>query len=428
MVNITDNEIIENSPLNYGKKEVVPDFHRDLSREILEFLGKVPKFVIGIDGIRRVGKTTLMKQILNIFCDDGKKVSYYSFDIKSYQTPENLEKVIKYFVSISGISVVCLDEIGKIDDWAGIIKKYYDRNNITFIISDSTSLSIKKGKESLAGRILNFTLQPLSFGEYLELTGIKKEKLKLNLLNPVCREFFKPKLEKFLIKGSYPELAFIDDEKMIKNYVKNSTIDKIIFDDIPEIFNVRHRSKLMDLFNYISYYTSDIIQEKSLSKLLGISEPTVSDYINYLEESHLVKRIFTESNFSKSLRKIKKIFVETSSIYYNTSRDISIGKLNETAVYDKIRNFKPLTFRDNFKREVDFIINADKKNKIAIEVKSTDTVIQVHLNNLIYYLKNNKNAVGIVLYNGLYDLKIIDNIKIFFVPLSTFLSSDLIFG
>ncbi len=427
MPNISFEEVISNSPLNSGQKEAVPIYKRHLTAEITDFITKMPKFIVAVDGLRRVGKTTVLKQVLNKILDKGfRKVYFFSFDRRNHQTPEMLEQVLKIFTDKNPDPVICLDEIGKIDDWAGVLKKYYDRNQAAFLISGSAAISVKKGKESLAGRMLNYTLSPMGFDEYLELKNVKTEKLVLNLNKPECITQYKNYLEDFLIKGSYPELNSIDDREIINKYIKNSTLEKMIFEDIPDIFKISHKSKLMNIFEYISNYSGDFVQEKSIAGLVGLNEPSTSYYIKYLEESHIIRRIFTEANFAKRIRKTKKVYVASASVYYNTTANFSIGKLNETAIFDKLRSFMPLTYRDDQKREVDFIIRNPKGN-IAIEVKSSDSLSQSDLNNLVYYLTHtNSKATGILIYNGQYDVTEIKGQKIYIVPLSTFLASELV--
>lgn len=426
MPKIAISEILEASPLNTGKKEVLPQYERGIVKEISDFLSKKKKFIFAIDGLRRVGKTTASKQILNkVLHQDHRAVRYFSFDRLSYQTPEIFKQVIEYLISDNNDVLICLDEIGKIEDWSGILKGFYDRYNTAFIVTGSASLTIRKGKESLAGRMINYTLEPIGFDEYLELKKIKDEKLNLNLRNPKCLSQFQNELDGFLIKGSYPELAEIDDNTIIRQYIRNSTLDKMIFEDIPDIFNVTYKSKLMNLFEYISNYSGDFFQEKSLAGLIGLNEALTSEYIKYLEESYLVKRIYTEANYEKKYRKNKKFFVASPSIYRNITEKFSEGKLLETAVFDKLRKLNPLTYRNEQKKEVDFIIKAGDY-KFAIEVKSASKIPNIDLGNLIYYLDNSKNATGILIYNGDYDEITIKGKKIYFVPIPTFLASELI--
>ncbi len=422
MVRITLEEILGYSPLNTGGAEKTPMYSRKLFYSISAFIEKKERFIIAVDGLRRVGKTTLLKQLLNKLQKDGKTVFYFAFDKKAHQNAEVLEEILQFFIGKDDSAVVCLDEIGKIDDWGGIIKKYYDRSNTTFLISSSAALHIRKGKESLAGRMINYTLPPLGFDEYLALHGIEPTKA-LDFSEPECKTRFTEYLDSFMEKGSYPELRDMEDKEMVKSYIKNSVIEKMIFEDIPSIFKISHVSKLLEIYEYFSNYSGDFIHEKSISNLIGLSEPTVADYVAYLEQSHLVKRVFTEANYSKKIRKKKKGYVASPSIYFNTTSSFSQGKLIETAVFDKLSQYEPVTFLDEQKREVDFIVRREGK-VYPIEVKSSDRVSSSDANNLVHYMQQKQLKTGYMIYRGPFDTLKRNGKTIYLIPLSSFLAAQ----
>ncbi len=424
MTNLTVEEILESSPLNSGGREIVPDFERKLVAWLCTFLEAKKRFILAVDGLRRVGKSTALKQTLNHLQTEGRTAFYFSFDKKIHQNPQALEEVIRYFIKKDDSAVICLDEVAKIEDWAGTLKKYYDRTNAAFLVSSSAAIHVKKGGESLAGRMLNYTLPPLGFDEYLGLRGIVKELPTFRFSKPEATSAFGGELENFLSRGSYPELHDIDDKNMVKNYIRNSTIEKMIFEDIPSVFQISHPAKLLEIFEYFSNYSGGFVHETNISSLVGLSEPTVSDYTSYLEASHLVQRVFTTSNFSKKIRKKKKGFVASASIYFNTTSDFSRGRLIETAVFEKLRSLSPLTYLDEQKHEVDFLLKGEKGNEYPIEVKSTDKVTLADLSGLRYYLKTSKTDAGYVIYAGPYDQLTNEGKTIHLIPLSTFLATS----
>jgi len=422
MPSITAEEILSNSPLNTGGQEEVPKYERKLGQAIKSLLSAKPRFIISIDGLRRVGKTVLLKQALNR-AQGKRRAFYFSFDKRSQQTPGALEQVISFFIKKDREALICLDEVGKIDDWAGIIKKHYDRSSAAFLLSSSATLQMKKGGESLAGRMASFTLPPMGFDEYLELSGVKKGKLHLSLENPEHPSQFGEYLRGFLGRGAYPELCGVDDLEAIRQYVRKSTVEKMIFEDIPGTFRMAHPAKLLEIYNYFASYSGEFVHEQSIAGLTGLSALTVADYVSYLEESHLVRRVYTEANFSKMIRKKKKGFVASPTLYSQTASEFSTGRLVETAVFSKLSEFQPMTYRDSQKREVDFIVALGGK-KHAIEVKSGKQVARSELSNTVHYLKANRLASGCVIYQGPYDLVEVDGITIHLVPLPTFLAAD----
>ncbi|MCP2605725.1 AAA family ATPase, partial [Candidatus Aminicenantes bacterium AC-335-O07] len=150
---------------------------REIYKKIQKFIS-LPQ-IIAFTGLRRVGKTTLMFKIVEDSINKGfdpKNIIYFSFDefkeikirevIKEYE--ELMEKDIR-----KGKYLLLLDEIQKLNNWEEQTKVVYDMfRNFKIYISGSESLFIrKKSKESLAGRIFEFRVEPLSFKEFLLFQG-----------------------------------------------------------------------------------------------------------------------------------------------------------------------------------------------------------------------------------------------------------------
>lgn len=423
MAGITAEEILGYSPLNTGGREKVPVFERKLVSEAYSFLRAKKRFIIAIDGLRRVGKTVMLKQLLNKLREQGRTAFFFSFDKRAHQSPDVLEEVVRFFLNKDENAAICLDEIGKVDDWTGVLKKHYDSSNATFFVSSSAALRVRQGTDSLAGRVINYTLPPLGFDEFLELKALKREKTRLDFAKPVLPTAYGEHLSGFLEKGSYPELCDVEDAGVIRSYVKNSTVEKMIFEDIPAVFPVSNVSKLLEVYEYFANYSGDFVHERAISSAIGLSEPAVADYITYLEQSHLVKRVYTESNYLKGIRKKKKGFAASPSIYANTTSNFSQGKLFETAVFDKLRPFSPLTYFDAQKHEIDFVVRS-KDGVYPIEVKSSSKVTLSDLPALLYYLQKKRLDSGFVVYGGPFDELHAGGKTVYLLPISSFLAAD----
>ncbi|MEM5821223.1 MAG: AAA family ATPase, partial [Candidatus Aenigmatarchaeota archaeon] len=180
------------------------------------------KFIVAIVGMRRIGKTVLMKQIGNEL--EGEKF-FFSFDEEAYQNLESLKFVISTFLKLSkGKPYIFLDEIGRIKGWAGVLKKYHDLNKATFIISSSSYLHITKGKESLAGRLKDFVLYPWSFEEYLKFKGFEIKSVENENLEKAYTlldsEKYSNEIIEYIKRGGFPEIFDEKDDSEIKKYIK----------------------------------------------------------------------------------------------------------------------------------------------------------------------------------------------------------------
>ncbi|MEM4359468.1 MAG: ATP-binding protein [Candidatus Bilamarchaeaceae archaeon] len=408
MVVPTKKEILDFSPINRGEKEELPAYKRKSFFEVKKLLES--GLIVAITGLRRVGKTTLMKQLLE------EDAFFFSFDEKRYTNPETLKRVVEVFLEEKEKPLIALDEIFRVDDWAGILKRYHDQKKARFILSGSSSLMVKKGVESLSGRLLTHYLPPLQFDEYLELKGESPEKRSLGEAFKIKKRY-EEDAQEFLKVGSFPEIVKMD-EKTAVEYIRTSTVEKIVFDDIPSTFRVENPSKLYDLVKLCATASSRLFTEVNFAEALQISRHAISDYLLYLGKAYLVDILYPMGSFQKALKKQKKIFVKTASIYNALAENPTIGQAVETAVYDKLSEEKISFYTDPQKREIDFIWD------MPVEVKYQTIVTREDMRNLLYYMKKYKKGSGLIVTKDLFDEKKIDGKRISFIPLDVFLLAE----
>ena len=210
---------------------------RDLYHVLADSFGH--SLILNIIGLRRVGKSTLLKQLIGKLLADGvksKNILYFLFDFSTQpQKSVFLDEVLAtYFEEILRIPryspdeqvYIFLDEIQYIENWQSVLKRYYDLSNkrIKFIVTGSQSVLLKeKHQESLAGRIFDFYLPPLSFREFIKVNneGVKTiDQFDLFNLPQVFGEiggyntFYGQKLvelaKEFITVGQFPEIRNFD--------------------------------------------------------------------------------------------------------------------------------------------------------------------------------------------------------------------------
>ena len=198
--------------------------------------------IIAFTGLRRIGKTTLMLKIVEDGIKkgiDAKNIVYFSFD--EFKGAE-IRKIVAEYEGLmerdfkKGKYMLLLDEIQKLDNWENQLKGVYDTfgKNIKIIVSGSESLFIKrKSKETLAGRIFDFKVGPLSFREFLLFKGVD--------LKPVglYEKELGRLLDRYALTLGFPELVNINDKEIIKKYIKESIVEKVIFRDIQNLFKIK---------------------------------------------------------------------------------------------------------------------------------------------------------------------------------------------
>jgi len=358
----------------WWEKEFKPEFkERDLYKKLQKFLPL--RQIIALTGLRRVGKTTLMFKIIEDSIKKGfdpKNIIYFSFDefreIEIRKVMAEYEEMIeKNF--IEGNYILLLDEIQKLSNWEDQIKRIYDTfKNLKIIISGSESLFIKKkSKETLGGRIFEFKLEPLSFKEFL---AFKEAQLKpVGLYEKELARLFN---EFALIQG-FPELVGIKDKEIIKKYIKESIVEKVLYRDMPKLFKVKDITIIASLLNILMEEPGQIIKLSGLANELKISRQTLSDYLNYLEESFLIRKLY---NFSRNRRKIERKLKK----YYPTI--VSVDLLFKDDEFSKSKVFEWLLvnqldaeffWRDPYKNEVDIILTNKIITPIEIKYGKIDT-------------------------------------------------------
>lgn len=359
--------LIELNP--WWKEEFGIEFKdREIYRQIQRFM-QLPQ-IIALTGLRRVGKTTIMIKIVEDAIKKGFSpfnIFYFSFD--EFREIELRDLIKEYEIAIGqdirkGEKILLLDEIQKLSNWEDKLKGIYDnfKNKIKIIISGSESLFIRrKSRETLAGRIFEFKIEPLSFREFLSFKGVKFEPV--NLYEKELARLF----DEFILTLGFPELVGIKEKEIIKKYIKESIVERIIYRDIPTIFKIKDLSVLEALLNIFMEEPGQLVEISELAKELKVSRQTIANYIDYLEKSFIIRKLY---NFSKSRRKVerklKKFYPSVISIDLLFKEDnFSKSKVFEWMIVNQLK--AEFFWRDPYKNEVDIV--ALNKNPIPIEVK-----------------------------------------------------------
>ncbi|MHA1674795.1 MAG: ATP-binding protein [Promethearchaeota archaeon] len=327
--------------------------------------------IIALVGLRRVGKTTLMLKMIENQIQSGfdpHHILYFSFDefgkanlrtiIHEYE--ELVEKNIR-----NGKYLVVLDEIQKLVNWENQVKSLYDLYpEVKIIVSGSESLFLQKtSKETLAGRIFTFIINPLTFREYLAFREQKFEPLKL------YRREVKKLWTEYLYSQGFPELVGIIDREIITKYLKESLVDKILFKDIPQSYPVRNLTLLEAILTLIFRNPGQIIEPSKLCNDLHTTRQTLVQYLQYLENSFLIHKVY---NFSQDLRKVER----KKKRYYPTilAADLPFktDSLSKSIVFEWIIMkllHADFFWRDSAQFEVDAILIDNDGVILPIEIK-----------------------------------------------------------
>jgi len=398
---------------------------RFLFKDIVEEIES--KQIVSLIGLRRTGKTTILKQVIDHLIKSKKVkreyILFYSFDeeqpkigeiVTEYETKSGKE-----LLGIKDKIYIFLDEIQKLKNWQNQVKYYYDNyQNIKFFVSGSSSFFIKKHtRESLAGRIYEFVLNPLSFEEFLIFKNKGQMLKKKNLFEDTLKKEFL----------SYQKRQFIEiideSEERVAKYIK-TMIEKIVYQDIPKIFPIENEELLMRILKIIASNPGMLSDYGSLSKELGISRVTLSNYFFYLNESFLIKKLYNFSrNMLTSEKKMKKFYLTTTSFFPFLNNEIDESKLIENLIVAFVD--AKFFWRTPQKYEIDVILK-EKSKIIPIEVKYKEYISKKDTKNLLRFCEkfNVEEAVMITQSKSneeIFKLKSGNKIRIKFIPAWKFL-------
>ena len=359
----------------WWKEEFKVEFkEREIYKQIQKFV-HLPQ-IIALTGLRRVGKTTLMYKLTEDAIRDGhdpRNIIYFSFDefraVQIRQVLQSYEELMEKDLR-KGRYFLLLDELQKLDNWEDQLKGIYDAigKSIKMIVSGSESLFIKqKSKESLAGRIFEFKVDSLSFREFLSFKGVDYSPVGL------YEKELKGLFDEFTMTLGFPELVGINEKDIIKKYIKESIVEKIVYRDIPKLFRIRDISLIESILNILIEEPGQIIGLVDLSNDLNVSRQTLSNYLSYLEESFLIRKLYNYSaNRRKVERKLKRYYPALISVDLLFREDtFSRSKVFEWLIVNQLK--AEFFWRDPYKNEVDIVLAEDKPVPLEIKYGKIDT-------------------------------------------------------
>ena len=423
------------------KYKNLPLKRRNIFFDIKKYLQK--KIIISISGLRRLGKTTIIKQLINDFLQTKIKkkfLFFYSFS----ETDHDLTSILNYYFEnicqedLYSVKVnIFLDELQYVKNWQETLKFYYDINpHISFVITGSSSLNLHKNtKESLAGRIIDFRINPLSFQENLYLKYnvkqfeydlfennffLKFKKAESDFL-PYKNEFFQ-----YLIKGEFPEIIKEKDANFIFDYLSNSVIDKIFNKDI-SLFEVNKKKEFLLLYKIAAQNCAQMINKTNIATEIALNFKTVSSYLHIQKQAFLIYLI---PNYLRSIRSqeksYKKVFISSINLLLNILKIDNFsnipfidfaGHVIENYVFNALKNRKNRNMYFYYKnsKEVDLILEKGQV-LVPMKIKYKKTFKKSDINSLISFCKEKNCKYGLYVYRGECRQEKIQGFDIYFIP------------
>ena len=295
--------------------------------------------MFGIVGPRGVGKSTLVKQHI-IFEKENQKALYISAD-HSYFAQHTLSEVASSWIKEGGTHLY-IDEIHKYENWSTELKNIYDGHPTLYVVfTGSSILDLLKGQADLSRRAVMYTMQGLSFREYLEMFhSIKMPKYTLdeilgNKVDATILPHPLPLFRQYLKDGYYPfsiEGAFRTRLEQI--------ITQTLESDIPQYasLSISTGRKLRRLMGIVAQSAPFKPDYSSIANAIGVSRNVLPDYFLYMERTGMIGQLRDETGGLRSLGKVDKIYLDNTNMMYVLGADsANTGNIRETFFYNQTR-------------------------------------------------------------------------------------------
>jgi len=334
-----------------SQREDLLSFDKSVEREKLIQIELEMPLALVISGIRRCGKSTLLRQIMK----QAKEFYYFNFEDPRALNFEldDFQKLDDIFKEEYGMQkYYFFDEIQNAQKWEIFVRSILDKRNHVAVTGSNASLLSRDLGTRLTGRYIRYELFPFSFGEFLRLTG----------KDAGARSF-----QEYFVKGGFPEYL-----KIGKAEILQELLNDIISRDIAIRHKIRIIKTLREMALYLLTNVGKEFSYNSLKKTFGLgSANSAIAFVSYFEDSYL---LFTLPKFDYSLKKQlvnpKKVYSIDNGMSNVNSASFSDdkGKMLENMAFLNLRK----AYRDIFyfqeKNECDFVVKEGTKITKAIQV------------------------------------------------------------
>lgn len=337
--------------------------------------------LIGIVGPRGIGKSTMVLQHILNHKDKGSHL-YVSAD-SMYFSNHTLYDLADDFVKEGGTHLY-IDEVHKYKDWSRELKHIYDvHQDLRVVFTGSSVLDILEGEADLSRRAIIYSMQGLSFREYLELfheikaptyslEEIVQHKVSIPEI-PHPLPFFKD----YLKRGYYPFSDKFGFEMKVEQIVSQT-----IENDIPQYADMKASTarKLKRMLSIIPGLVPFKPNADNLAKEIGVSKNNIPDYFVYLEKAGMIGQLRDDTGGLRGLGKVEKVYIDNPNLMnVLAGGSPDTGNVRETFFYNQMRVMNDVISS----KESDFVINqytfevgGKKKGKKQIENVSNGIIVK----------------------------------------------------
>ncbi|MGY6523719.1 MAG: ATP-binding protein [Mongoliitalea sp.] len=341
-------------------KSFQSSWYRYLYAELL-----VEERLLGIKGLRGVGKTTLLLQYLHQLTEAGEKAMYVTAEHPYFYT-KNLFSLASLWYSYGG-RVLLIDEVHKYPDWSRELKLIYDGfPELRVVFTSSSALDLYRGEADLSRRLETQLLHGLSFREYLSLyQGLSIEAIDFSSIlgNPLAisteliQKIGKPVLplfKEYLRQGYFPFAKDLKPERVPQRLIQ--IINTVLESDLATIqgYSASNVTKVKQLLGVIA---ASVPFEPNISKIaekMQLGRQTVNIFIKHLEDAKILNLLYEHVGGISQLQKPGKIYFENANFLFSLQLNPSVGTMRETFFLNQLKNSGHVV---SLSKKADFLVD-----------------------------------------------------------------------
>lgn len=347
--------------------------------------------IIVLTGMRRVGKTTLLRRIFSAIESDNKvyldienPIEQKLFEEADYNNIwANLKQ---YGISNKQKAYIFIDEVQAKPAIVKAIKYLYDHYKVKFYLTGSSSFYLKNlFPESLAGRKIIFELSPLTFAEFITFKKQKKDfprkfSQKDRDKNIVQYEKNIKYYDEYMRFGGFPQVA-LENNFTQKQLILNDIFKSYFELDVKTLAGFRRMSAFRDVLLLLLQRVGSKLDVSKIASEISISRETIYNYLAFLQGTYFIYLIAPyTTNKDREVSGAKKVYVCDNGLV-NQFSQVSAGSLLENAVFHNLKKYGDVRYYQRYSAaEIDFILTDATDTKIGFEVKMTG--LKAHYNRL----------------------------------------------
>lgn len=333
------------------KLEAFSETEELIERTLMSDLPNITTHALILSGIRRCGKSTLLRQFVrqnfeDVFYLNFEDIRLYGFDIKDFSL---LDRVI----DDTGLKVLFFDEIQIVEGWELYVRQKLDQKFQVIITGSNASLLSAELGTKLTGRHITKELFPFSYSEYLDF-----RKTAANI----------DSFQAYLTEGGFPDYL----KRKIPE-ILNFLIEDILNRDIIVRYDLKAGGAIKRLCSYLLANNGRLVVPSKLTSAIGVkSDTTILNYFSYLENSYLIAMVpkFAWSAKAQMLSPKKMYVIDPGLVQIgSTSFSEDLGHLLESVVFWHLRRTTKEVYYFNEKnKECDFIVRLKDKTLQVVQV------------------------------------------------------------